>query len=92
VILALGSGYALFAFISTYVYHVCPACAATHFYEATTHRFSEIASAMMLALAIHCAADGVALAAGNKAHGSECKELGRGGKRARDRQRPPVAL
>jgi len=29
-----GSGYALFAVISKYVYHVCPACAASHFDEA----------------------------------------------------------
>ena len=65
--LALGSGYVLFTLISKYVYHVCPACAASHFDEATTHRFSEIASAMMLALAIHCIADGIAIAAGREA-------------------------
>ena len=57
-------------FISKYVYHVCPACAASHFDEAATHRFSEIASAMMVALAIHCIADGMALAAGHEAKGS----------------------
>jgi ZIP family zinc transporter len=68
VLLALGSGYLLFAVISKYVYHVCPACAASHFDEATTHRFSEIASAMMVALAIHCTADGIAIAAGREAH------------------------
>ena len=67
VLLAFGSGYALFAVITKYVYHVCPACAASHFDEATTHRFSEIAAAMMVALAIHCTADGVALAAGHQA-------------------------
>jgi len=66
-LLAVGSGYCLFAVISKYVYHVCPACAASHFDETTTHRFSEIAVAMMLALAIHCTADGVALAAGHEA-------------------------
>jgi zinc transporter ZupT len=69
--LAFGSGYVVFWFISKFVYHVCPACAASHFDEATAHRFSEIASAMMLALAIHCTADGVALAAGHEAHASE---------------------
>ena len=69
-LLALGSGYAVFALISKYVYHVCPACAASHFDEATAHRFAEIAAAMMLALAIHCTADGVALAAGHEAHAS----------------------
>jgi zinc transporter ZupT len=69
-LLALASGYALFALITRYVYHVCPACAASHFDEATTHRFAEIASAMMLALAVHCIADGLALAAGQEAHAS----------------------
>jgi zinc transporter ZupT len=66
-LLALGSGYALFFFITKYVYHVCPACAASHFDEATTHRFAEIAAAMMLALAIHCTVDGLAIAAGHEA-------------------------
>ncbi|MCX6923116.1 MAG: ZIP family metal transporter [Verrucomicrobia bacterium] len=69
-LLAMGSGYALFYLVSKYVYHVCPACAASHFDEATTHRFSEIAGAMMLALAIHCTADGLALAAGHEAETS----------------------
>ena len=41
--------------------------AASHFDEATTHRFSEIASAMMLALAIHCTVDGLAMTAGSEA-------------------------
>src|SRR5258707_1162680 len=66
-LLAFGSGYGVFYLITKYVYHVCPACAASHFDEATTHRFSEIAGAMMIALAIHCTADGVALAAGHEA-------------------------
>jgi len=67
VLLAMGSGYALFLVVSKYVYHICPACAASHFDEAAAHHFSEIAGAMMLALAIHCMADGVALAAGHEA-------------------------
>ena len=65
--LAFGSGYAVFWFISRFVYHVCPACAASHFDEATTHRFREIASALVIALAIHSTMDGVALAAGHEA-------------------------
>ncbi len=65
-LLALASGYAVFAVISKYLFHVCPACAASHFDEATTHRFSEIASAMMLALAIHCTVDGLAMTAGSE--------------------------
>ena len=70
VFLAMGSGYAVFFLVSKYVYHVCPACAASHFDEAASHHFSEIAGAMMLALAIHCVADGVALAAGHEAEAS----------------------
>ena len=58
------SGYVLFAIITRYVYHVCPACAASHFDEATTHRLAEFATAMMFALGIHCIVDGLALAAG----------------------------
>ena len=65
-LLALGSGYGVFALVTRYVYHVCPACAASHFDEATTHRFSEIAAAMMLALSIHCTVDGLAMAAGHE--------------------------
>ncbi|MGP8197916.1 MAG: ZIP family metal transporter [Limisphaerales bacterium] len=67
--LAAASGYGLFALISHYVFHVCPACAASHFDEATTHRFGEIALAMMVALGIHCAVDGLALAAGHEETG-----------------------
>src|SRR6185295_9890547 len=52
-LLALGSGYAVFFLVSKYVHHVCPACAASHFDEEATHRFSEIATALMIALAIH---------------------------------------
>jgi zinc transporter ZupT len=65
-LLAAASGYALFAIISKYLFHVCPACAASHFDEAATHRFNEIALAMMVALAIHCTVDGLALAAGRE--------------------------
>lgn len=64
--LSLGSGYAVFFLISKYVYHVCPACAASHFDEATTRRFREIALLMIIALAIHSTMDGVALAAGQQ--------------------------
>jgi zinc transporter ZupT len=58
------TGYLLFAIITKYIYHVCPACAASHFDEATTHRLAEFATAMMIALGIHCVVDGLALAAG----------------------------
>jgi zinc transporter ZupT len=59
-----GSGYVLFALIGKYLFHVCPACAASHFDEATTHRLAEFGLAMMVALSVHCTVDGLALAAG----------------------------
>src|SRR5438094_5579354 len=62
VFLALGTGYALFFFISKHVHHVCPACAASHFDTDATRHFSEIATALIVALSIHSATDGLALA------------------------------
>jgi len=64
--LGVASGYLLFAVVSRYVFHVCPACAASHFDEATTHRLAEFALAMMVALAIHCTVEGLALAVGHE--------------------------
>ncbi|MGA2175219.1 MAG: ZIP family metal transporter [Verrucomicrobiota bacterium] len=64
--LGAASGYAVFALISKYLFHICPACAASHFDEAITHHFREIAVAMMIALAVHCTVDGLALAAGRQ--------------------------
>jgi zinc transporter ZupT len=61
VLLALITGYALFFFISKHVHHVCPACAASHFDADATQHFSEIATALIVALAIHSATDGLAL-------------------------------
>lgn len=69
-ILAAATGYFLFALISKYIFHICPACAASHCDEAMTHRFHEIAMPMMFALAIHCSADGLALTAGNEEAGA----------------------
>ena len=65
-LLGAASGYILFAIVSRYVFHICPACAASHFDEATTHRLAEFAVAMMIALAIHCTVDGLALAVGHE--------------------------
>lgn len=53
------TGYALFALISRYVAHVCPACAATH----TETFFQRITIVMIVALSIHSVLDGVAVAA-----------------------------
>ena len=61
VLLTLITGYALFFFISKHVHHVCPACAASHFDADATRHFSEIATALIVALAIHSMTDGLAL-------------------------------
>ena len=61
VLLALITGYALFFLISKRVHHVCPACAASHFDADATRHFSEIATALIVALAIHSTTDGLAL-------------------------------
>src|SRR5881296_4316883 len=59
--LAAASGYALFFFVSKYVHHVCPACAASHFDADATRHFSEIATVLIIALAIHSRSEGLAL-------------------------------
>src|SRR5438132_2490676 len=61
VLLALATGYALFFFVSKHVHHVCPACAASHFDVDATRHFSEIATALIVALSIHSTTDGLAL-------------------------------
>src|SRR6266540_1165331 len=53
VVLAAASGYVLFFFVSKHVHHVCPACAASHFDADATWHFSEIATAIIVALAVH---------------------------------------
>ena len=53
------TGYALFAVISRFVAHVCPACAATH----TETFFQKITVLMIVALSVHSMLDGVAVAA-----------------------------
>jgi zinc transporter ZupT len=61
VVLAAAIGYALFFVISKHVHHVCPACAASHFDADATRHFSEIATGLIIALAIHSTTDGLAL-------------------------------
>src|SRR5437762_7048498 len=61
VLLAMATGYALFFFVSQHLHHVCPACAASHFDADAAKHFSEIASVLIVALAIHSTTDGLAL-------------------------------
>jgi zinc transporter ZupT len=65
---AAATGYVLFYLISKHVHHVCPACAASHFDADATRHFSDIASALMIALAIHSTTDGLALGIQQQAH------------------------
>src|SRR3982750_4410285 len=71
VLLAGASGYVLFLLISKYVHHVCPACAASHFDADATQHFSDIAVALIVALAIHSTSDGIALGIGREIHSLE---------------------
>jgi len=71
VLLAVASGYALFFLISKHIHHVCPACAASHFDADATRHFSEIAGALIVALAIHSTTDGLALGIQHNAPGTE---------------------
>jgi zinc transporter ZupT len=71
VVLALATGYALFFFISKHVHHVCPACAASHFDADAARHFSEIATVLIVALAIHSATDGLALGIQQESLGPE---------------------
>lgn len=75
--LSLGSGYALFYVISKYYFHVCPACAASHFDMQTTKRFSEVARMLFIALSIHAFFDGLAITTGHSHghHGEESEGL-----------------
>jgi zinc transporter ZupT len=66
VAIAGATGYFLFFFISKYVHHVCPACAASHFDADATRRFSQIATALIVALSIHSTTDGIALGIGRE--------------------------
>ncbi len=57
--LGVVSGYILFALVSRYVAHICPACAATH----TEQVFQQVTWLMVVALSIHSVMDGLAVAA-----------------------------
>src|ERR1044071_1717019 len=74
VLLALVTGYALFFVISKHVHHVCPACAASHFDADATRHFSEIATALIVALSIHSTTDGLALGIGHQAQTADAAQ------------------
>ncbi len=66
ILLALLSGYGLFYLISRYVFHVCPACAASHFEEQTAAKFQSVVLLLGVALTIHSTMDGIAIAMGRE--------------------------
>ena len=65
---AAATGYALFLLISKSVHHICPACAASHFDADAARHFSDIAVALIIALAIHSTSDGITLGIGHEIH------------------------
>jgi zinc and cadmium transporter len=74
VIVAAATGYALFFFVSKYVHHVCPACAASHFDADAARHFSDIAVALIAALSIHSTSDGITLGVGREIHSTSAAE------------------
>lgn len=58
---AMASGYLVLFAVGKVIFHVCPACAATHFDEQMVKRFKEIAWLLVVALGIHSTLDGLAL-------------------------------
>lgn len=68
ILISAGSGYLLFHLISRYVFHVCPACSASHFEEQTSESFKNIAILLTIGLSVHSTMDGVAIAIGKEMH------------------------
>ena len=59
-LISFGSGYLLFFLLTRFVFHVCPACSATH----TEVQFKSITIAMIAALSVHSFMDGLAISSG----------------------------
>src|SRR3989338_3146423 len=59
-LLSILSGYLLFFLITRFVFHICPACAATH----TEVNFKAVTIAMVVALSVHSFMDGLAIYSG----------------------------
>lgn len=60
-VISILSGYFLFYLVNRFVFHICPACAATH----TEANFKAITVSMMAALSVHSAMDGLAIYSGS---------------------------
>ncbi len=59
-VISVASGYFLFFLLTKYVFHVCPACSATH----TEVNFRAITISMIVALSVHSVMDGLAIYSG----------------------------
>ena len=59
-LVSIFSGYFLFFAINRFVFHICPACAATH----TEVKFKAVTVAMIAALSVHSFMDGLAIYSG----------------------------
>jgi len=66
ILTALASGYLLFYLISKYVFHVCPACAASHFEHQSPEQSKSIVVLLAIALTVHNLMDGMAIAIGSQ--------------------------
>lgn len=75
VLIAVASGYLLFYLVSHYLFHVCPACAASHFDEQTAAKFRNIALLLGIALGIHCVMDGMAVVLGQELSGTADRSI-----------------
>ncbi len=62
ILFAFASGYGLFYLISRYVFHMCPACSASHFEHQPHSSFRNTFFLLAIALTIHSTLDGVAIA------------------------------
>lgn len=64
--IAFSSGYGAFFVISRYIFHVCPACSASHFDEHAADEFRSMAVLLAIALGLHSTMDGIAIAVGRE--------------------------
>ena len=65
-LISFASGYLFFFLLTRFVFHVCPACSATH----TEVQFKAITISMIAALSIHSFMDGLAISSGAAAGSS----------------------
>ena len=65
-LLAGGSGWAAFSVFNRYIFPVCPSCAFSDLDHAQTQKRRQTAAFLLIALALHCLLDGVAVVVGDE--------------------------